>query len=128
MKIKIGDFGLATKVDHGELKKTRCGTLSYMAPEVLEKEGYSYEADVSSLGCILDTLLVGKSPFETKTQKDTYNRIRKNKYNVPSEVGPLAKSLIKKLLQHNPRKRPKIVKILSDDFMTTGYLPPRLPV
>jgi polo-like kinase 1 len=126
MEIKLGNFGLATKVDRRELKKTRCGTPSYMAG--VREGGYSYEVDVWSLGCILYTLLVGKSPFETQTQKDTYNRIRKNEYNVPSEVGLLAKSLIKKLLQHNPRKRPKIVKILSDDFMTTGYLPPRLPV
>jgi serine/threonine protein kinase len=111
-----------------ELKKTRCGTPRYMAPEVLEKEGYSYEVDVWSLGCILYTLLVGKSPFAKQTQKDTYNTIRKNEYNVPSEVGPLAKSQIKKLLQCNQRKRPKIMKILLDDFMTTSYLPPHLPM
>jgi polo-like kinase 1 len=128
MEIKIGNFGLATKVDCGELKKTHSGTPRYMAPKVLEKEGYSYEVDVWSLGCILYTLLVRKSPFVKQTQKDTYNTIRKNEYNVPSEVGPLDKSLIKKLLQHNPRKRTKIVKILLDDFMTTGYLPPRLPL
>jgi len=35
LEIKIGDFGLATKVDfEGERKKTLCGTPNYIAPEV----------------------------------------------------------------------------------------------
>ena len=36
MEIKIGDFGLATRVDfNGERKRTLCGTPNYIAPEVL---------------------------------------------------------------------------------------------
>lgn len=129
MECKIGDFGLATKVDYdGERKKTLCGTPNYIAPEVLGKKGHSYEVDVWSLGCILYTLLVGKPPFETQTLKETYTRIRKNEYHVPSRVGPLAKNLIQKLLQHDPEKRPCVADILGDDFMTMGYLPHRLPV
>lgn len=129
MEIKIGDFGLATRVDFaGERKRTLCGTPNYIAPEVLGKKGHSYEVDIWSLGCILYTLLVGKPPFETQTLKDTYARIRKNEYHVPSRVGPLAKNLIAKLLQHDPDQRPTIGDILNDDFMTMGYLPPRLPV
>ena len=129
MECKIGDFGLATKVDYdGERKKTLCGTPNYIAPEVLGKKGHSYEVDVWSLGCILYTLLVGKPPFETQTLKETYTRIRKNEYHVPSRVGPLAKNLIQKLLQHDPSRRPSVAEILQDDFMTMGYLPPRLPV
>ena len=35
MEIKIGDFGLATRVDfNGERKRTLCGTPNYIAPEV----------------------------------------------------------------------------------------------
>jgi len=129
MECKIGDFGLATRVDYdGERKKTLCGTPNYIAPEVLGKKGHSYEVDVWSLGCILYTLLVGKPPFETQTLKDTYNRIKKNEYHIPSRVGPLAKNLIQKLLQHEPNRRPSVAQILQDDFMTMGYLPPRLPV
>ena len=61
--------------------------------------GHSYEVDIWSIGCIMYTLLVGKPPFETQTLKDTYKRIRANEYHVPSKVGPLAKLLIRKLLQ-----------------------------
>ena len=113
MECKIGDFGLATRVDYdGERKKTLCGTPNYIAPEVLGKKGHSYEVDVWSLGCILYTLLVGKPPFETQTLKDTYNRIKKNEYHIPSRVGPLAKNLIQKLLQHEPNRRPSVAQIL----------------
>jgi len=129
MEIKIGDFGLATRVDYdGERKRTLCGTPNYIAPEVLGKKGHSYEVDVWSLGCILYTLLVGKPPFETQTLKDTYTRIKKNEYHIPSRVGPLAKALISKLLQHEPMKRPSVSEVLKDDFLTLGYMPPRLPV
>ena len=101
-QIKLGDFGLATKVDYdGERKRTLCGTPNYIAPEVLNKKGHSYEVDVWSIGCILFTLLVGKPPFETSTLKETYSRIKRNEYSVPSKLSPQAKNLICKLLQVN---------------------------
>ncbi|MPC62187.1 Serine/threonine-protein kinase PLK1 [Portunus trituberculatus] len=128
MELKIGDFGLATRVDYeGERKRTLCGTPNYIAPEILCKKGHSYEVDVWSIGCILYTLLVGKPPFETQTLKDTYTRIKKNEYHIPSRIGPLARSLIQKLLQADPLQRPSVNKILEDDFMTLGYIPSRLP-
>ena len=47
MEIKIGDFGLATKIEfEGEKKKTVCGTPNYIAPEILEANGHSYEVDL----------------------------------------------------------------------------------
>jgi len=129
MEIKLGDFGLATKVDYdGERKRTLCGTPNYIAPEVLTKKGHSFEVDIWSIGCIMYTLLVGKPPFETQTLKDTYNRIRKNEYHIPSRVGPLANSLIVRLLQDDPKKRPLIDAMLRDDFMCLGYMPTNLPV
>ena len=37
LEIKIGDFGLATKLEFpGERKRTICGTPNYIAPEILD--------------------------------------------------------------------------------------------
>ncbi|XP_072162806.1 serine/threonine-protein kinase PLK1-like [Diadema setosum] len=128
MEIKIGDFGLATKVDYiGERKKTLCGTPNYIAPEVLSKKGHSYEVDIWSLGCIMYTMLVGKPPFETQSLKDTYMRIKRNEYRIPSSISSPARTLIQKLLRNDPSQRPTIEHLLEDPFFTSGYLPPQLP-
>lgn len=128
MNIKIGDFGLATREEfEGERKRTLCGTPNYIAPEVLSKKGHSFEVDTWSLGCIMYTLLVGKPPFETTSLKETYQKIRSNDYYIPSNVSTPARTLISRLLQKDPAKRPDMTTILKDDFFTSGYLPPKLP-
>ncbi|KAJ8413535.1 hypothetical protein AAFF_G00080420 [Aldrovandia affinis] len=128
MAVKIGDFGLATKIEFdGERKKTLCGTPNYIAPEVLCKKGHSFEVDIWSLGCILYTLLVGKPPFETSCLKETYIRIKKNDYTIPWHINPVAASLIKKMLHADPTLRPTIGDLLTDEFFTSGYIPLRLP-
>ncbi|XP_045569644.1 serine/threonine-protein kinase PLK1 isoform X2 [Salmo salar] len=128
MDVKIGDFGLATKIEfEGERKKTLCGTPNYIAPEVLCKKGHSFEVDVWSLGCILYTLLVGKPPFETTCLKETYNRIKKNNYTIPWQINPVAASLIKRMLHADPSQRPTVSQLQTDEFFTEGYTPLRLP-
>lgn len=98
MEIKVGDFGLATKLEFdGERKRTICGTPNYIAPEVLEgKQGHSYEVDIWSLGVIIYTLIIGKPPFETNDVKTTYKKIRSNSYSFPegANITPDAKDLI----------------------------------
>ncbi|KAL3841606.1 hypothetical protein ACJMK2_019723 [Sinanodonta woodiana] len=128
MEIKIGDFGLATRVGfEGERKRTLCGTPNYIAPEVLGKKGHSFEVDVWSLGCIVYTLLVGKPPFETSNLKDTYTRIKKNEYNIPAKVSTPARKLIEKLLKSDPTERPTMDALLEEEFFKSGFLPARLP-
>jgi polo-like kinase 1 len=133
MEIKVGDFGLATKVEfEGEKKKTICGTPNYIAPEVLDgKIGHSYEVDNWSLGVIVYTLLVGKPPFETSDVKSTYKKIRMNSYSFPDHV-PLsdaAKSMISKILTLEPSKRLSLDEMLEHPFLKNGgTIPKTLPV
>ena len=54
MMVKIGDFGLATQHQTSlSSASTLCGTPNYIAPEVLKKQGHSYEADIWALGCMM---------------------------------------------------------------------------
>lgn len=76
LTVKIGDFGLATQMnDSGELKATTCGTANYLAPEVINRNGYSYPVDVWAVGVIMYYLLVGYAPFETESIDKTYSKI-----------------------------------------------------
>ncbi|XGW28953.1 hypothetical protein V3C99_008617 [Haemonchus contortus] len=129
LQVKIGDFGLATTVDmEGERKKTLCGTPNYIAPEVLDKKGHSFEVDIWAIGCILYTLLFGRPPFETKSLKETYSRIKMNQYRVPSSAGQTVSHLIQNLLAADPAKRPTVKQVLAHDFFRSGYMPTRLPI
>ncbi|XP_074597855.1 serine/threonine-protein kinase polo [Brevipalpus obovatus] len=128
MEVKVGDFGLATKIvaDH-DRKLTLCGTPNYIAPEVLMKKGHGFEVDVWSLGCIVYTLFVGKPPFETSELKDTYKRIRNNDYEIPAHVPQEAKLFIQQMLRANPKERPTMESILKDTYLTKNYIPSKLP-
>jgi len=130
MEEKIGDFGLATKLEfEGDRKRTVCGTPNYIAPEILDgKQGHSYEVDIWSLGVILYTLLIGKPPFETSEVKTTYKRIKMNAYSFPEHItiSEQAKKLISKILNLDPAKRPTLDEMLEDPFFHTGTSIPKL--
>ena len=130
MELKLGDFGLATKLEFdGERKRTICGTPNYIAPEVLDgKHGHSYEVDIWSLGVVIYTLLVGKPPFETSDVKTTYKRIKMNAYSFPDHI-PLsneARGLITRILHSEPTKRPSLDDMLAHEFFTKFSSIPKL--
>ena len=130
MELKVGDFGLATKLDfEGERKRTVCGTPNYIAPEILDgKTGHSYEVDIWSLGVIIYTLIIGKPPFETRDVKTTYKRIKMNAYSFPESaiISEAAKNLISQILVTDPSKRPSLDQILIHDFFNQGTSIPKL--
>ncbi|XP_064114868.1 serine/threonine-protein kinase PLK1-like isoform X1 [Macrobrachium nipponense] len=127
MVMKIGDFGLATRPDDNR-NVTICGTPNYIAPEVLNKLGHSYEADIWAMGCIMYALLVGQPPFETDTLKETYSRITTNKYVIPPLISEAARHLIRRFLHPDPNARPRLDQVLNHEFFTTGVVPRSLPV
>ena len=51
--LKIADFGLASEIKTGENLFLRCGSPGYVAPELLEDQGYNTKADIFSAGIIL---------------------------------------------------------------------------
>jgi polo-like kinase 1 len=124
LEIKLGDFGLAAKLDFdNEKRHTVCGTPNYLAPEVLSnKSGHGYEVDVWSLGVVLYALVIGRPPFETPEVKMTYEKIKKVIYQFPEAV-PLSdnvKNLISKIFNVEPSKRPTLDQILEHPFLNNG--------
>lgn len=129
MELKVGDFGLSSKIEfEGERKMTSCGTPNYMAPEILNKKGHSYEVDIWSLGVIIYTLLIGKTPYESNHKKTTFKKILYNNYTFPDDViiSEAAKNLITQILVLEPKKRPSLDQILTHDFFHLGTSIPKL--
>lgn len=132
MELKIGDFGLAAKLEYDDEKKTTiCGTPNYIAPEILDNhhKGHSFQVDVWSLGVVMFTMLVGKPPFEDVDVKSTYQRIRDNAYAFPETlfISSSAKNLVQSILRHDPILRPTIFDILRHPWFAASQLPPALP-
>ena len=75
--IKLTDFGFAcnTKTDR-ETKNISCGTIYFMAPELLKDrvKNISEKVDIWAVGVITHYLLTGKYPFEGID----YDEIREN--------------------------------------------------
>ncbi|OCT82673.1 serine/threonine-protein kinase PLK3 [Xenopus laevis] len=128
MELKVGDFGLAARLEPPEQrKKTICGTPNYLAPEVLYRQGHGPESDIWSLGCVMYTLLCGTPPFETSDLKETYRCIKQVKYTLPACLSSAAKNLLMGILKRTPGERLTLDQILEHEFFTKGYTPDKLP-
>lgn len=114
--LKVSDFGLAKRVNGGRAM-TICGTLVYMAPEVLRGEAYDCSADWWSFGIVLYALLLGRYPV--KAERDHIlmaEKVSRHIYcgsNGPENLlSPPAHSLVGRLLRKNPAKRLRTLQSL----------------
>lgn len=112
--IVLTDFGLSKGFAYDSLDKRTysfCGTIEYMAPEVLRggKTGHDMAVDWWSVGVLLYELCTGASPFtidnETNSQSDITRRILNNSPPLPHHFSPQLRSLIWGLLQKDPKVR-----------------------
>lgn len=58
-------------------RRTMCGTLDYLPPEMVEGHTHSEKVDLWCIGVLCYECLVGNPPFETTSQIETYKRITK---------------------------------------------------
>uniref|UniRef100_A0A665W5K7 Ribosomal protein S6 kinase beta-2 n=1 Tax=Echeneis naucrates TaxID=173247 RepID=A0A665W5K7_ECHNA len=104
--IKLTDFGLCKESIHdGTVTHTFCGTIEYMAPEILTRSGHNRAVDWWSLGALMYDMMTGSPPFTAENRKKTIDKILKCKLNLPPYLTIDARDLIKKLLKKNPAQR-----------------------
>ena len=118
-KIKLCDFGWAKELTL-ENRSTFCGTVEYMAPEIVGSENYDYSVDIWSLGILLYELLYGHSPFKASNTKNVILNIKTHELiydDQNKKISKACKDLIQKLLVSNPQKRLKIKDILEHPFV-----------
>ena len=103
--IKLTDFGLSKILSNVDKTYTICGTVQYLAPEILGGEGYNGAVDWWSLGCIMYEMLVGRFPFRFQKDGKINIDVYKKPIRYPSYMDDKAKDLISKLLEMDPTKR-----------------------
>ncbi|XP_042167702.1 ribosomal protein S6 kinase beta-2 isoform X3 [Oncorhynchus tshawytscha] len=104
--IKLTDFGLCKESIHdGAVTHTFCGTIEYMAPEILTRTGHNRAVDWWSLGALMYDMMTGSPPFTAENRKKTIDKILKCKLNLPPYLTLDARDMIKKLLKKSPLQR-----------------------
>lgn len=125
--LKISDFGLSALAESKQqdgLLHTTCGTPAYVAPEVISRRGYDgSKADIWSCGVILFVLLAGHLPFRDTNLMEMYRKIGKGEFKYPNWIPPDARRLISRILDHNPKTRITISKIMDNSWFCRGFQP-----
>ncbi|XP_070156783.1 ribosomal protein S6 kinase beta-1 isoform X2 [Polyergus mexicanus] len=104
--IKLTDFGLCKEhIQEGALTHTFCGTIEYMAPEILTRNGHGKAVDWWSLGTLMYDMLTGLPPFTSDNRKKTIDKILRGKLILPPYLTPDAKDLLRKLLKRPVAQR-----------------------
>lgn len=100
--VKLTDFGLCKEEIEGDQKThTFCGTIEYMAPEILMRCGHGKAVDWWSLGALMFDMLTGGPPFTAENRRKTIDKILKGRLTLPAYLSNEARDLIKKLLKRH---------------------------
>ena len=119
--IKIIDFGTAKIFKKNKIEKAVVGSSYYIAPEVL-KQKYNEKCDTWSVGVILYMLIVGRAPFDGKSDEDIIESIKIGVYN-NKHPKLLARSkevqnLVSCLLERKISRRLSAFEALNHPFFT----------
>jgi p70 ribosomal S6 kinase len=104
--VKLTDFGLCKESIEGDQKThTFCGTIEYMAPEILMRIGHGRAVDWWSLGALAFDMLTGGPPFTAENRKKTIDKILKSRLSLPAYLSAEARDFIKRLLKRHVETR-----------------------
>lgn len=104
--VKLTDFGLCKEhIQEGIVTHTFCGTIEYMAPEILTRSGHGKAVDWWSLGALMFDMLTGMPPFTADNRKNTIDAILKGKLNIPAYLAADSRDLIRRLMKRQVSQR-----------------------
>ncbi|GIL43816.1 hypothetical protein Vafri_1411 [Volvox africanus] len=135
LHLKIADFGLSKEGVHS-MPKSRVGTVTYMAPEVLRagpsRRYDGHKADIWSAGIVLYVMLFARAPFDDplatndKARRDaTMQQILRGEWTAPPSipVAPECLDLLRGILAADPAVRFSMAQIMTHPWFSVG-LPP----
>lgn len=103
--LKIGDFGSC--VHTLDMRKSLCGSVPYMSPEMVGSGVYSFPHDIWSLGISVHEMLTNTLFFDGNSPMEIYKKIVKDIYTPPPSVSAEMSNLLISCLEKNPLKRKK---------------------
>lgn len=75
--LNLTDFGLSKEGVNEEKTFSFCGTVEYMAPEIIQRKGHTSAVDWWSYGVLMYEMLTGVLPFQGGNRKETMHQILK---------------------------------------------------
>ncbi|KAF8158503.1 kinase-like protein [Crassisporium funariophilum] len=113
-ELKIGDFGWSVHAP-GNRRRTLCGTLDYLPPEMVENKEHNEKVDYWALGVLTYEFVCGFPPFEDRTgAQATYRRIAKVDLKFEEKdlhLSEEVKDLVTRLLRYNPQDRLPLTEV-----------------
>lgn len=114
--MKLCDFGLAEEISTMCGLKRVCGSPSFIAPEILEFKSYGLAVDIWSMGILFYLMLCNYVPFDDEELSEKFDMIIHSELVFPptdwSSISTDAKGLIKRMLNKNPKNRPKASDVM----------------
>ena len=102
----LTDFGLSKEgVDDDGVAQSFCGSVAYLAPEMLSRRGHNKTVDWYLLGVLLYEMVTGSPPYYDKSKEKLFQNIQNGSLCLPNSLSKEIKSLLTKLLVRNPMKR-----------------------
>ncbi|OHS96085.1 AGC family protein kinase [Tritrichomonas foetus] len=103
--IKLIDFNLSKELNGEESTSTFCGTVEYLAPEIVNKEKYGKAVDWWSLGVMIFEMVFNRTPFACQNPNRTLAKIATGRVMIPDCRNYELVRLIDGLLRKDPKKR-----------------------
>ena len=115
------DFGLAGEIIGNNLIESKCGTLIFMAPEIIMNRKYDSLVDIWAIGIIMFILESGGSHPVYVNSMNSKNFIEfiknKNKINFPDFFPSVARNFFLKLCKYDPFFRYNVNKALNHPWI-----------
>ena len=119
--IRVIDFGLSNVfcAEHPKLVKA-CGSLAYVAPEMLQGLAYTKSADVWSAGVLLYAIVVGSLPFDTQSKDMLCQMVLYTEPYYPPFLSASLVDLLKKMLSKSADSRITLAMIKEHPWFSHG--------
>lgn len=102
----LTDFGLSkTGVGSQDTSSSFCGSVAYLAPEMLRRTGHTRSIDWYLLGVLIYEMLVGVPPYFNTSKSKLFENIQQGPLKIPHTMPQEARQIILLLLNRNPNKR-----------------------